>query len=230
MLYHISRQKTCKLKLVGKPFFQSGFGIALPKNSSFTNKLSDILILYQKFDTYQKLTKRWLSGTCNSNAKRGSNFKEMTIDDVGGAYVIVLIGVFTSFVVLAFEFYVDKFGFPFSHVWTNKPDPHFPSTRELFKKGIIRNKRSQLFSTAPLELSISQRRFIESMHKSSLNYGASYEEKLEPETNQDTIFKTDHSASTCTDYNSSVSLSRPASPAPIKFGMSLRDCKMNRTL
>jgi hypothetical protein len=86
----------------------------------------------------------------------------MSIDDVGGGFLIVLAGVVISFLVLAVELHVDKFGFPFSYIWTNKPHRSWPSTRELHKKGLLGNQ-SETFSLAPLELSLSQRRLTPSV-------------------------------------------------------------------
>lgn len=121
------------------------------------------MILYQELDTYRKLSQRWLGGACD-NQSAGQTFKRMGIDDIGGALAIVVVGVLVSMLVMGVEFYVDKFGFPFSHIWTNKPHRHFPSTRQLYKRSVKGSKSLQPISTAPLELSINQRRFPESIN------------------------------------------------------------------
>jgi len=165
--HHISKQEKCNLKLAGKPFFQSGFGIAFPKNSTLTEKVSKVLILYQELDTYRKLSHRWLGGACD-NQSAGQTFRRMTIDDVGGALAIVVVGVVVSLLVMGFELYVDRFGFPYSHIWTNKPYRHFPSTRQLYKQR--KRTLSQPLSTAPLELSISHRRFPKGLENTSQSF------------------------------------------------------------
>lgn len=214
LLYHISKQETCNLKLAGQPFFQSGFGVAFTKNSSLTDKLSKVLILYQELDTYRKLSQRWLSGACNSKTST-MTFKEMTIGDVGGVYIIILAGMFTSFLVLGFEFYVDKFGFPFSHVWTNKPHRHFPSTRQLYKRSIIKKQQPHKISTAPLELSISQRRFPDSMYSSSKRFDGYGEHELsEPTAENNDVFWSCHAPKDVFILEKTPSC--PASPASIK--------------
>ena len=154
LLYAASKQKNCQLRLVGKSFFQSGFGLAFPKKSLWTKKFSDVLLSYEQFSIPQKLRETWLSGTCSKqDPLTVSGFLKMTVEDVSGAFMIVFIGMGLALLLLLVEFKVAKYGFPLSRIWTNDPNwkaerkfiPNLPSVKTPSSSDI-------------LELSFSRRR------------------------------------------------------------------------
>ena len=53
--YEASTRRKCDLKVIGSPFVESSFAIALPKNSPLTSKISPKLIYYKEYSIESKL-------------------------------------------------------------------------------------------------------------------------------------------------------------------------------
>ena len=114
LIYHAGKDKECSLQVLGKPFFNSGFGIAFPKNSSWTPLFSQKLLDYQKHDDLLPLAHRWLKSSCEHKGEKADSdgskltVRRMSTYDLSGLFVVVTVGVMFSAVLLPLELYFNK--------------------------------------------------------------------------------------------------------------------------
>lgn len=113
VVYIASQDPDCSLRVVGKPFFKSGYGIALQKNSNWTSIVTQKLLQYEKFDTFQELAHRWMKTSCDKNVENEDSmnfntFHRMTAYDVSGMFVVLGVAIGLSWLLLTVEFYYKR--------------------------------------------------------------------------------------------------------------------------
>ena len=113
MVYIAAQDKNCSLRVIGEPFFKSGYGVALQKNSTWTPVFSQKLLQYEKFDTFLELAHRWMKTSCDANDDDANSvnfnaFHRMTVYDVSGMFVVITFAVGLSCILLAAEFYYKR--------------------------------------------------------------------------------------------------------------------------
>jgi polypeptide N-acetylgalactosaminyltransferase/glutamate receptor 1 len=112
MVYIAAQDPNCSLRVIGEPFFRSGYGIALQKNSTWTSIFSQKLLQYEKFDTFLELAHRWMKTSCgneeNGNSVNFNKFHRMTAYDVSGMFVVLGVAVGLCWIMLAAEFYYKR--------------------------------------------------------------------------------------------------------------------------
>lgn len=110
--YTIERQ--CNLTQIGGLLDSKGYGIAIAKNSTrqrdYRTKLSEAILSLQENGILQVLKNRWWKekrggGACDDDGQSNENVKELTLENVGGVFAIVLLGITVGFVLLAQELY-----------------------------------------------------------------------------------------------------------------------------
>ena len=94
--YEASTRRKCDLKVIGSPFVESSFAIALPKNSPLTSKISPKLIYYKEYSIESKLRNNWLHGYCQST--KGPDVAQMSIQSMSGLFFAVAIGVVVAMI------------------------------------------------------------------------------------------------------------------------------------
>ena len=98
----------CSFKIVGKSFFQSGFGLAVRKNSSLTFKISQVLMLYEDYDISRTLKRRWFEGQCSAmNGDENALFARLSIADLSGLFLAICFGVVISFLFFTLQHFKD---------------------------------------------------------------------------------------------------------------------------
>ncbi|XP_028394123.1 glutamate receptor ionotropic, NMDA 1-like [Dendronephthya gigantea] len=100
----VSKETDCALKITGDPFFFSGYGIALRKNSTWNTRLSIVITSLVREGYISGLQVKWLGTGC-SNTKQ-PNTEKMGTNDIGGAFLIVSFGCVASGVFLLLEYAV----------------------------------------------------------------------------------------------------------------------------
>ena len=99
--YFASKKSDCTLKVVGDPFFFSGYGVALPLNSSWNAPLSLAITALVREGFIRELQSKWLISACgNSQRETG----KMGVNDIGGVFLIVAFGCVASVILLGVEF------------------------------------------------------------------------------------------------------------------------------
>ena len=92
--YFASKSKDCSFKTVGKSFFQSGFAMAVRKNSTFASIISNQLIQYEEYDITGKLRTRWFAGQCQqSQSDDEATFASLSIKDLAGLFLAICINI-----------------------------------------------------------------------------------------------------------------------------------------
>ena len=108
-----AKSPNCSFKVVGKPFFQSGFGLALAKNSSLTVKISEAIVQYERYDVTRRLKNRWFAGQCSiESSEEGGSFARLSMHDFTGLFLVVCLGVIFSLIFFLIEFYI-------GHYWSS---------------------------------------------------------------------------------------------------------------
>ena len=101
-----AKSKDCSFKIVGKPFFQSGFGLAVRKNSSFTFKISQVLRQYEEYDISHTLKRRWFLGQCSAkNGGENARFARLSVADLSGLFLAICFGVVISFLFFTLQYF-----------------------------------------------------------------------------------------------------------------------------
>ena len=104
LAHMVSKQQDCSLKLAGEPFFFSGYGIALRKNSTWNTRLSFAITVLVREGFVTKLQAKWLGSGCGDVPQPGS--EKMGVNDIGGAFLIVCFGCIASGMFLLLEYVV----------------------------------------------------------------------------------------------------------------------------
>ncbi|XP_012936818.1 glutamate receptor ionotropic, kainate 2 [Aplysia californica] len=99
-------QRDCDLMQVGGQLDSKGYGIGLPMNSPYRDKLSMAILELQEGGTIQKLYNKWWkdTGTCVREDKKDSKANALGVQNVGGIFVVLLLGLALAVIVAISEF------------------------------------------------------------------------------------------------------------------------------
>nr|XP_022293547.1 glutamate receptor ionotropic, kainate 2-like [Crassostrea virginica]XP_022293548.1 glutamate receptor ionotropic, kainate 2-like [Crassostrea virginica] len=100
-------ERNCELMQVGQWLDSKGYGIALPQDSPYRDKISSIILKLQEDQTIQKFYNTWWKeknkdGECIDSSQKKTN--ALTIKNVGGIFVVLIAGTMAGVVVAFFEF------------------------------------------------------------------------------------------------------------------------------
>ncbi|CUT99119.1 Glutamate receptor ionotropic kainate 2 [Echinococcus multilocularis] len=104
-------KRDCRLMQIGRQLDSKGYGIGLQQGSPYRDPISESILKLQKAQTLDQLKRKWwtefnISEPC-ANAKEGSKeAKPLGIEQVGGVFVLLIIGFFWAFIVSVIEFCV----------------------------------------------------------------------------------------------------------------------------
>ena len=100
--YMASRQESCDLKVVGKSFGNSGYGMPFRRNSTWLRPISAALRKMHEDGTIRKLSQKWLESGCV--LKVPNTAEELGLRDESGLFFLLAVVCVGSFLVLAVEF------------------------------------------------------------------------------------------------------------------------------
>ncbi|OTF83815.1 hypothetical protein BLA29_013825, partial [Euroglyphus maynei] len=111
-------ERDCNLTQIGGLLDNKGYGIATRKDSPYRNPLSHAILKLHENGVLLQLKERWWKqkkggGQCTEETKKSSSVNNLSIDHVGGVFVVLLGGLSFSFLVAIFEF-----------VWKARKDSH----------------------------------------------------------------------------------------------------------
>lgn len=108
-------ERNCNLTQIGGLLDSKGYGIGLAKNSTrkrdYRTKLSEAILSLQESGVLEVLKNRWWKekrggGACDiDDSQGGEGVKELTLANVGGVFVVLGMGIATSFTLCAMEIY-----------------------------------------------------------------------------------------------------------------------------
>ncbi|XP_054745530.1 glutamate receptor ionotropic, kainate 1-like isoform X2 [Anastrepha obliqua] len=102
-------QRDCNLTQIGGLLDTKGYGIATPKGSPWRDKISlSILKLQEKGDIQMLYDKWWKNAgdTCQrKNNNKQSKANALGLDNIGGVFVVLLVGIGLAACVAVFEFW-----------------------------------------------------------------------------------------------------------------------------
>ena len=101
--YLVSIQMNCSLRLVGKPFGVSGYGIALPKNSPLTARISETILDLQDKNVLSQLWRKWAVRKCVNREEFQILPESMALNSVSGLFVVVACAIVFSGILVAVE-------------------------------------------------------------------------------------------------------------------------------
>ena len=112
------------LTTIGKLFGKIGYGVGLPKDSPYTQKLSQAILELRHSGFLDNLEMKWLHshGECKQQHVGLDAGTQMGLADMAGVFIIVWVGVGISFIVLLIEWLVA------SYRTTKEDDPDAPKT------------------------------------------------------------------------------------------------------
>ncbi|KAK9303590.1 hypothetical protein QLX08_004755 [Tetragonisca angustula] len=101
-------ERNCDLDKVGGLIDNKGYGIALPRNSPYRTPISGAILMLQEKGMLQDLKKKWWvergGGLCTSIEQEPTSSSELGLANVGGVFLVLLIGTCGSFIIAVFEF------------------------------------------------------------------------------------------------------------------------------
>lgn len=104
-------QRNCRLMQVGRLLDSKGYGIGLPQGSPYRDAISESILKLQKSQQLDMLKRRWwmeynISEPCTNLKDASKEASPLDIEQVGGVFVLLLIGFFWAFIVSIIEFCV----------------------------------------------------------------------------------------------------------------------------
>ncbi|UXI16918.1 hypothetical protein NH340_JMT02861 [Sarcoptes scabiei] len=120
-------ERDCNLTQIGGLLDNKGYGIATRKDSPYRNPLSHAILKLHENGVLLQLKERWWKqkkggGQCTEETKKSSSVNNLSIDHVGGVFVVLLGGLSFSFLVAIFEF-----------VWKARKDSHESIFEEMIR-------------------------------------------------------------------------------------------------
>ncbi|KAG6795357.1 glutamate receptor ionotropic, kainate 2 isoform X1 [Apis mellifera caucasica] len=101
-------ERNCDLDKVGGLIDNKGYGIALPRNSPYRTPISGAILMLQEKGVLQDLKKKWWEerggGLCSKTEVEPTSSSELGLANVGGVFLVLLIGCCGSFIIAVFEF------------------------------------------------------------------------------------------------------------------------------
>ncbi|XP_035685553.1 glutamate receptor ionotropic, kainate 1-like [Branchiostoma floridae] len=102
--YHASR-KPCDLQFIGRLFWQTGYGIFLPKNSRYTMEFNRVIVAAKERGVFDALDAKWIkSQECSGTKKTVLESSVIGLQDMLGVFVLVYGGMALALIVLIGEF------------------------------------------------------------------------------------------------------------------------------
>ncbi|XP_078619289.1 glutamate receptor ionotropic, kainate 2-like [Branchiostoma floridae x Branchiostoma japonicum] len=102
--YHASR-KPCDLQFIGRLFWQTGYGIFLPKNSRYTMEFNRVIVAAKERGVFDALDAKWIkSQECSGTKKSVLESSVIGLQDMLGVFVLVYGGMALAIIVLIGEF------------------------------------------------------------------------------------------------------------------------------
>ncbi|CAG5121027.1 unnamed protein product, partial [Candidula unifasciata] len=99
-------QRDCELMQVGGQLDSKGYGVGLPMNSPYRDKLSMAILELQEGGVIQMLYNKWWkdTSTCIRDDTKESKANALGVENVGGIFVVLLVGLALAVVVAMLEF------------------------------------------------------------------------------------------------------------------------------
>ncbi|XP_078700018.1 glutamate receptor ionotropic, kainate 2-like [Branchiostoma floridae x Branchiostoma belcheri] len=102
--YHASRQP-CDLQTIGRLFWQTGYGMFLPKNSKYTVEFNKVIVAAKERGVFDDLDTKWIkSQECSGTDQTVLESSVIGLQDMLGVFVLVYGGMALAFVLLIGEF------------------------------------------------------------------------------------------------------------------------------
>ncbi|RUS71365.1 hypothetical protein EGW08_020874 [Elysia chlorotica] len=108
--YEVGKDDGCKLKTVGKRISETGYGIAFPKKSQWTQQINKALLVLQQDGEIERLKKFWLAGACHKKKETGVSSHTLGILNFTSAFILLGAGVVFGVVLLIMEHCYFRFG------------------------------------------------------------------------------------------------------------------------
>nr|QHN69187.1 ionotropic receptor 5 [Sirex nitobei] len=100
-------ERDCELRQVGGMLDSKGYGIAMPLNYPYRTIISRAVLTLQEKGSLRELKNKWWkgNGSCAETSTDGeSNSNELGMANVGGVFLVLIIGCAASFVMAILEF------------------------------------------------------------------------------------------------------------------------------
>ncbi|XP_076751081.1 glutamate receptor ionotropic, kainate 2 [Xylocopa sonorina] len=101
-------ERNCELDKVGGLIDNKGYGIAMPRNSPYRTAINKAILELQEKGVLQDLKKKWWEehggGLCSKVDQEPTSSSELGLANVGGVFLVLLIGCGGSFVIAICEF------------------------------------------------------------------------------------------------------------------------------
>ncbi|XP_072764014.1 glutamate receptor ionotropic, kainate 2 [Anoplolepis gracilipes] len=101
-------ERNCDIEKIGGLIDNKGYGIALPRNSPYRTPINAAILKLGEKGLLQRLKTRWWKerggGLCVKDAADKANSSELDMSNVGGVFLVLMIGCGASFVIAIFEF------------------------------------------------------------------------------------------------------------------------------
>lgn len=99
----VSSQHNCSLRIVGKPFGISGYGLVLRKNSPWMQPISNSILQFSDNNVLADLWSKWLVRKCLKKEDFEKTPDRLSIYNYNGVFVLVAAGILISILFLCFE-------------------------------------------------------------------------------------------------------------------------------
>ena len=103
-------ERNCKLTQIGGLLDSKSYGVALPQGSQLRSLVSSAIIRLREEGVIARLKKKWWQqerggGACQAEEAAAGGVSELTLENVGGIFLVLLIGLLTGSLVAVVEVY-----------------------------------------------------------------------------------------------------------------------------
>lgn len=103
MLKVLAYQKSCDLKISGKPFFFSSYGIAFSKNFIWRQRFSFAVLKLQDDGFLNELVTKWIPQHCR-NSEMPDGPSSLGLNEIGGTFLLLILGCIVGTLMLVVEY------------------------------------------------------------------------------------------------------------------------------
>ncbi|XP_066273044.1 glutamate receptor 2-like [Branchiostoma lanceolatum] len=104
-LDYVASRQPCDLETIGRLFWQTGYGLLLPKNSKYTVEFNQAIVRAEELGVVDELDTKWIkSSECSGTDQTVLESSVIGLQDMLGVFVLVYGGMALALIVLIGEF------------------------------------------------------------------------------------------------------------------------------
>ncbi|ELT96815.1 hypothetical protein CAPTEDRAFT_124092, partial [Capitella teleta] len=107
VMEYMSRNEPCVTRTLGDVFRKMGYGLALRKNSAYTQTFNEAIMHLREAGVIEELAKKWINGPCpDPRSGRMRPSEQLTLNRMASVFILFFGGAAVAVVILILEFII----------------------------------------------------------------------------------------------------------------------------